>query len=67
MVRGETQKIDDVAWLVRIFNLKRSVGQGEVCVCGGAGQGAATRNSPLFARRCNAAMRRHKRAIHPVT
>jgi excisionase family DNA binding protein len=26
------------------FNLKRSVGQGEVCVCGGAGQGATTRN-----------------------
>jgi hypothetical protein len=30
------------------FNLKRSVGQGEVCVCGDAGQGAATRNSQLF-------------------
>jgi hypothetical protein len=28
--------------------LKRSVGQGEVCVCGDAGQGATTRNSQLF-------------------
>ena len=30
------------------FNLKRSVGRREVCACGGAGQGATTRNSLLF-------------------
>ncbi|MEJ2610610.1 MAG: site-specific integrase [Candidatus Thiodiazotropha sp.] len=30
------------------FNLKRSVGQREGCACGGTGQGATTRNSPLF-------------------
>ncbi len=27
------------------FNLESSVGRGGVCVCGGAGQGATTRNS----------------------
>jgi hypothetical protein len=33
---------------IKEFNLKRSVGQREGCVCGGAGQDATTRNSPLF-------------------
>jgi len=30
------------------FNLERAVGQGEVCACGGAEQGATTQNSPLL-------------------
>ena len=48
------------------FNLESSVGQGGECVCGGAGQGATTRNSGSISRSCNAAMRRRKRAIRPV-
>jgi len=48
------------------FNLESSVGRGEVCVCGGAGQGATTSNSHSIARSCNAAMCRRKRAIGPV-
>jgi|GEM_PF-6724538 len=46
--------------------LESSVGQDRVCVCGGAGQGAMTRNSCAIPRNCNAALCRHKRAIFPV-
>ncbi|MCU7862210.1 MAG: hypothetical protein KZQ86_20825 [Candidatus Thiodiazotropha sp. (ex Lucinoma kastoroae)] len=57
--------LDCITSSISLFNLKRAVGQGEVCVCGGAGQGATTRNSPLF-QGVATAMRRHKCAIHPV-
>ncbi len=48
------------------MNLESSVGQGEVCVCGGAGQGVTTRNSRSIPRSDNAAMGRRKRAIRLV-
>jgi|GEM_PF-3901732 len=48
------------------FNLESSVGRGEGCVCGGAGQGTTMRNSYSIAKSCNAALRRRKRALHPV-
>ncbi|MEJ2612251.1 MAG: hypothetical protein P8179_19840, partial [Candidatus Thiodiazotropha sp.] len=60
-----------------IFNLKRSVGQREGCVCGGAGQGsllhiharrATTHNSPLFQGVATPPQACHSRCsvIHPV-
>jgi hypothetical protein len=37
---GAVPLLDAPLSLLLPFNLKRSVGQGEVCVCGGAGQGS---------------------------
>jgi len=51
---------------IRLVNLESSVERGGMCACGGAGQGARTRNSYSIARSCNAAMCRRKRAIRPV-
>ena len=52
--------------IIQRLNLKSVVGRGEVCVFGGAGQGATTRNSCSITRSCNEVMRRRKRAIHRV-
>jgi len=48
------------------FNLESSVGRGEVCVCGGVGQGVTPWNSDSIPRSYNAVMQRRKRAIRLV-
>jgi len=52
-------------WAGELVNLESSVENREGSVCGGARQGTTTRNSCSIARSCNAAMCRHKRAVHP--
>ena len=48
------------------FNLKPAVERVGGCGCGGAEQGATTRNGHSLPRSCNTAMRRQNRAIRPV-
>ena len=71
--KGDISRFVDEAVQSRLFeltvesvNLETAVGQGGGCVCGGAGQGATTRNSQSIPRSCNAAMRRRRRAVRPV-